>query len=257
MDGTTVNAPYETTGFDAPILADNADNGIDNQTGNGPVQNPETAGNVQSGIQQDVSTDVGQQPDTDKQAEHDPLARAENATREEATKALTDVGLDFGKFEREYLANGELSPESYAELEKAGVGKNYVDAYIRGNEAILQRFIDDIHGMAGGTEQYNAMTKWAETNLPKEEAQAYNEIMASGNQAMIRIAVSGLIARHNASEGAEPAIVKGGTPASGKSASGFASAAEMTAAMRDPRYGKDDAYTRDVERKTGNSNFFW
>jgi hypothetical protein len=38
--------------------------------------------------------------------------------------------------------------------------------------------------------------------------------------------------------------------------SGYASAEEMVAAMRDPRYGKDSAYTREVERKTAVSTFW-
>ena len=95
------------------------------------------------------------------------------------------------------------------------------------------------------------------TDLPKEEIDAYNSIMNSGNQPMIKIAVSGLISRYRDAEGVEPQIIKGKASSSSPAEGGsFASAEEMLKAMRDPRYGKDPVYTREVERKTGNSNFF-
>ena len=81
--------------------------------------------------------------------------------------------------------------------------------------------------------------------------------MNSGNKPLIKMAVSGLVSRYRASEGSEPELVKGRAPAANSGASaGFASKEEMVAAMRDPRYGKDSAYTRVVERKTGASTFF-
>jgi len=36
----------------------------------------------------------------------------------------------------------------------------------------------------------------------------------------------------------------------------FRSTAQVVAAMKDPRYGKDSAYTKDVEQKLGRSSVF-
>ena len=171
--------------------------------------------------------------------------------------ALKDNGLDFTKFEREYIANGDLSESSYKELEKAGITKKHVEAYLRGNEALMQQTITEITDMAGGMEGYRSVIQWAADNLPEEEITAYNEAMNSGNKPLIKMAVSGLVSRYRASEGSEPELVKGRAPAARSGAgAGFASKEEMIAAMSDPRYGKDSAYTRVVERKTGASTFF-
>ena len=247
----TVEAPYEVAGAEDPKATQAVE------------ENPGGAGSAASageGTPADLpkGTEAPADDSTKKpEGEEALIEQVSKASREEATETLKQTGLDFGSFEQEYLANGGLSEESYAALEKAGIGKNYVDAYIKGNEAILQRFIGEVNDMAGGPEQYKAVTSWAEGNLPKDEIDAFNSVMASGNQPMIKIAVSGLVSRYRDAEGVEPQIIKGkASSASTTEGGSFASAAEMTKAMRDPRYGKDPAYTRDVERKTGNSNFF-
>lgn len=246
-----VEAPYEVAGAEDPKAAQateesNGGSGVDAPAGEGTP--------AESQKETEAATDEGTKK---PEGEEELIEQVSKATREEAEETLKQNGLDFGKFEQEYLANGSLSEESYAALEKAGIGKNYVDAYIKGNEAILQRFIGEVNDMAGGAEQYKAMTTWAESNLPKEEIDAYNSIMNSGNQPMIKIAVSGLISRYRDAEGVEPQIIKGKASSSSPAEGGsFASAEEMLKAMRDPRYGKDPVYTREVERKTGNSNFF-
>ena len=247
----TVEAPYEVAGAEDPKAVQAAE---------------ETAGGAGSaspageGTPADPAKGTEAPADDNTKKPEDDAALIEQvskATREEATETLKQTGLDFGQFEQEYLANGGLSEESYAALEKAGIGKGYVDAYIKGNEAILQQFVGEVTGMAGGADQYTAMTAWAEKSLPKDEIEAFNSVMASGNQPMIKIAVSGLVSRYRDAEGMEPQIIKGkASSASSTEGGSFASAAEMTKAMRDPRYGKDPAYTREVERKTGNSNFF-
>lgn len=246
-----VEAPYEMAGAEDPKAAKNVEEsnsgaGTDSPAGEGTT--------TESQKEADAAADK----DTQKpEGEAELIEQVSKATREEAEETLKQNGLDFGKFEQEYLANGVLSEESYANLEKAGIGKNYVDAYIKGNEAILQRFIGEVNEMAGGAEQYKTMTAWAEGNLPKEEIDAYNSIMSSGSQPMIKIAVSGLVSRYRDAEGMEPQIIKGKASSSSQAEGGsFASADEMLKAMRDSRYGKDPVYTREVERKTGNSNFF-
>lgn len=247
----TVEAPYEVTGAEDPKAAQATE------------ENPGGAGSAApAGEGTPAEPQKGTEAPTDegtKKPEDDAglIEQVSNATREEATETLKQNGLDFGKFEQEYLASGALSEDSYAALEKAGISKNYVDAYIKGNEAILQQFVGEVTGMAGGADEYKAMTAWAERSLPKDEIAAYNSVMSSGNQPMIKIAVSGLVSRYRDAEGMEPQIIKGkASSASATEGGSFASAAEMTKAMSDPRYGKDPAYTRDVERKTGNSNFF-
>lgn len=244
---SSVEAPYDVAGPEAPAgtAADAAktDKELPAGAGDAPVAE---GGDAAAAKADDATAD-----------EQEVLERIAKAPKEDVAAALKDNGLDFTKFEREYIANGDLSESSYKELEKAGITKKHVEAYLRGNEALMQQTITEITDMAGGMEGYRSVIQWAADNLPEEEITAYNEAMNSGNKPLIKMAVSGLVSRYRASEGSEPELVKGRAPAANSGAgAGFASKEEMIAAMSDPRYGKDSAYTRVVERKTGASTFF-
>lgn len=251
---SSVEAPYDVAGAEAPAgtTADAAktDKKLPADVGDDPV--------AEGGDAAAAKTDGTPADDTDAPAdEQDVLNRIAKAPREDVAAALKDNGLDFTKFEREYLANGDLSEASYSELEKAGITKKHVEAYLRGNEALMQQTITEITDMAGGMDSYRSVIQWAADNLPEEDIVAYNEAMNSGNTPLIKMAVSGLVSRYRAAEGVEPELVRGRAPASrATSGGGFASKEEMIAAMKDARYGKDSAYTREVERKTGASTFF-
>lgn len=249
---SSVEAPYDVAGPEAPAgtAADAAktDKELPAGAGDAPV--------AEGGDAAAAKADDAPADGTDAPAdEQEVLERIAKAPKEDVAAALKDNGLDFTKFEREYIANGDLSESSYKELEKVGITKKHVEAYLRGNEALMQQTITEITDMAGGMEGYRSVIQWAADNLPEEEIAAYNEAMNSGNKPLIKMAVSGLVSRYRASEGSEPELVKGRAPAA-RSGAGFASKEEMIAAMSDPRYGKDNAYTREVERKTGASTFF-
>lgn len=250
---SSIDAPYEVAGPEDPKAGEGggkerADASVAaDAPAEGDVEAQETEG--KEGEEQQVKEGDNESPEV--------LERITKATKEEAAEALKENGLDFTKFEREYMASGDLSEESYKELEKAGITRKHVEAYLRGNEALMNQTVTDITSMAGGMESYQAMTEWAAKHMPKEDVDAYNEVMNSGNIPLIKMAVSGLVARYQASEGAEPTLLGGRAPAARSGGvAGYASKEEMVAAMRDPRYGKDSAYTREVERKTGASTFF-
>lgn len=228
-----MEAPYETTGPEVPETAKSE-----------PTPDPKAE----------------PQPEPKNEEKPAPLTEelAASADREKAEEAVRGAGLDFTALEREYAANGELSAESLASLEKAGISRPLVDAYIRGQEALLKETVSEMTALAGGEEGYKSMTAWAAENLPRAEIEAFNTAVSSGNRPLIRIAVAGLAARWKASEGDAPDHLVGGRAdaATGGSGGGFRSAEEMVSAMRDPRYGKDPAYTRDVERRTASATFF-
>lgn len=248
---SSVEAPYDVAGPEAPA-------GTAADAAKTDKELPAGAGDAPVAEGGDAAVAKADDAPADGTAdEQEVLERIAKAPKEDVAAALKDNGLDFTKFEREYIANGDLSESSYKELEKAGITKKHVEAYLRGNEALMQQTITEITDMAGGMEGYRSVIQWAADNLPEEEITAYNEAMNSGNKPLIKMAVSGLVSRYRASEGSEPELVKGRAPAARSGAgAGFASKEEMVAAMRDPRYGKDSAYTREVERKTGASTFF-
>lgn len=178
-------------------------------------------------------------------------------TREAADEVLSAKGLNVQDFENEYAANGCLSEESYAKLEKAGFKREMVDQYIRSSEIISENMVNTLMESVGGKERYLAMTTWAKDNLPPADVAGYNEVMYSGNTQLIRMAMQNLHYRYTEANGSKPAnMVTGRTSAAtGQVHDGFRSTAEMVAAMRDPRYSKDPAYTQDVERRVALSNF--
>lgn len=180
------------------------------------------------------------------------------ATRDDAEKELSGKGLDISVFEREFDATGGLSEESYAKLGQAGLGKAVVDSYIAGRTALLDSFISEVKGIAGGEDGYRAITEWADKGgLTDTEKDSYNRVMNAGDKELIKLAVSGLAAKYRESEGSAPELVTGKVAASRRAASDtFESTEQVVAAMKDPRYGKDPAYTRAVERKVARSRVF-
>lgn len=160
-------------------------------------------------------------------------------------------------YSEEFAANGTLSEESVKEIAALGIPESTVRAYIAGQEALAEGNLKSIMEVAGGEEQYKALTAWAQTNIPEEQVNAYNAIMENGDGSTIKMAVAGLRARYEQTNGsiAKPGrLLQGGTTT--ESGGTFRSVAEIVTAMSDPRYSKDPAYRADVERRIATSNAF-
>ncbi len=185
--------------------------------------------------------------------EEAPKVEGDNAL-EDARDVVAGSGLDFDALSTEFLSNGELSEESYTALEGKGFTRDLVDSFIDGQNAKAQLYRADILLAVGGEDTYNDMAVWAAGNLTEAELNAYNDQVDSGNLTAAKMAVAGLKARFVAANGAEPQLLNGET--GGDSAEVFRSTAELTAAMRDPRYKKDAAYRADVERRLSKSSLF-
>lgn len=157
----------------------------------------------------------------------------------------------------EFAKTGTLSEESLQEIVNLGIPEGTVRAYIAGQEALAENNLKGIMEVAGGQEQYNALVTWAQNNIPEEHVDAYNSIMENGDTATIKMAVAGLKARYeqsNGSMGKPGRLLQGGTTT--ESGGTFRSVAEIVSAMSDPRYSKDPAYRADVERRIATSNAF-
>ena len=155
-------------------------------------------------------------------------------------------------FAKEYEETGQLSPESIQKLTSMGIPENVVNNYLEGISAISEKQTQQIYSLVGGEEQYGGMMEWASENLDEAEIDSFNQIMESGTQGARQMAVKGLQARYVQINGQPAKLVQGDTI--GPSGGTFRSVAEVTSAMRDPRYAKDPAYRRDVENRLKNSN---
>ena len=175
-----------------------------------------------------------------------------NQTEQNPEQALSEKGLDLSTFTTEFNSKGELSAESYAKLAAAGFDKGIVDNYINGQKAMMAQYETSVTAEVGGAEKYAEITAWAKTNLTDAEINAYNNAVSSGDMAQAKLAVLGLSAKFSKANGSEPRLVQGRT----SSASGdvFESTAQLTEAMRDPRYAKDPAYRSKVQAKLARSN---
>ena len=175
---------------------------------------------------------------------------ADEANVENEPKGETPV---FDKFAEEFAAKGELSSDSYAELEQMGYTRDIVETYIAGMQASQTADVAAVMDVAGGTEGYQELTDWAKSNMDTAELQLYNSMVETGTD-NAKMAVEWLISKREAAEGVEPNLISGKAKAASKDE--FRSTAEVVAAMKDSRYGSDPAYTKDVEQKLARSNVF-
>jgi hypothetical protein len=161
--------------------------------------------------------------------------------------------VSFSKFADEYEAGGELSNDSFTELEGMGYPREMVETYIKGMQSGATADVAAVMDVAGGKEGYAELTDWAKQSLDTKELELYNNMVDGGTE-NAKMAVEWLASKREAAEGSEPSLLQGRASAASKDE--FRSTAQVVAAMKDPRYGKDSAYTKDVEEKLGRSSVF-
>jgi hypothetical protein len=169
------------------------------------------------------------------------------------TEAPKSEPPSFDKFSEEFASSGELGEESYAELETMGYPKEMVETYIKGMQSAQTADADAVMEVAGGKDGYQELTDWARDSLATNELELYNQMVGTSTE-NAKMAVEWLQSKREAVEGSEPSLLSGKPQAPSKDE--FRSTAEVVAAMKDPRYGKDTAYTQDVEDKLGRSSVF-
>lgn len=173
-------------------------------------------------------------------------------TNDDAKEVAENAGLDFDALQTEYSANGGLSDETFESISKSGIPRDVVESYIAGQEALASRIRTDMYSSVGGEENYGSMMSWASNNLSESEINSYNNVMGSADSNQIQLAVRGLHAQYQSDTGSNPTLLSGNTPAN--AGSRFESVAQITAAMRDPKYQTDPAYRKTVEDKLARSS---
>lgn len=162
------------------------------------------------------------------------------------------------RIQQEYQNEDSLSEESYRELAEAGYSKAFVDAYIRGQEALVNQYVDKVMDFVGGRERFQQVYGHMQTNNP-EGAEALIKAFESRDVATMKtiLNLAGQSRDKTFGKKAERSIAKRATPAKpvARKAEGFESQAEMIKAMSDPRYRTDSKYRREVEQKVIDSKF--
>jgi hypothetical protein len=159
--------------------------------------------------------------------------------------------------QKEYMETGGLKDASYKLLEDAGISKEYANTYIAGVKALGEQIGNQVKDSVGGSGDYQNMVEWAQANYSPEQIQAYDNAVNSGDVQLAMLTARGLQADYQNSSGYEGQTVSGDTSLRMSDSSDvFRSNAQVTAAMKDPRYEADIAYRQDVRDKLERSEVF-
>ena len=168
-------------------------------------------------------------------------------------------GIDFQDMNTRWQQSGELTPEDYGELEGAGFTRDMVDAYLSGvqfratqDSELAAKEVLTLKNEFGGEKAYSEMIEWAGSNLSEGEVTAFNNMIKTSDMDQLRIALSGLQSKYNATANREPNLIGGKATKGARDK--FESTAQVVAAMNDPLYETDPAFRKKVENKLARSN---
>ena len=182
-------------------------------------------------------------------------------------ESMTEKAVESGKMTQsdielmmtEYENNGTLSKATLDKLAEAGYPESFVRSYIQGQEALARDYTNQIYEYAGGRENFDRYTKHLgdtspatldalETAITNCDLKTIQGIMQLTREAM-------------ASKYGRPQqrTVTRTVQQAAHQPQGYQTREEMFVAMSDPRYGRDEGYTRHVENmvfKSTNLNLF-
>ncbi len=252
----------------AQALADNEGHGDPNRVREKYSSHTELA-TAYAGLERKPGKEDANHPEggdpvsTEEQPKADPgdVQQEKAAAMEKQAKdALKVGGLDITEFSDEYAEKGELSADSFKKLEDAGFPRAVVDQYIAGQQAlakagmvVAEQEIAKIQNSVGGKQSYSQLMNWASKNLPQNEIDGFEAVVATNDPSAIQMAVYGVKAKYDAAYGVDPQLVRG-KASSSEANDVYRSVEEVKAAMRDKRYSTDPAYRAEVAKKLSRSN---
>ncbi len=184
-----------------------------------------------------------------------PYSEQDLQALQESEQQEQQEGLIGGKFK-----SADDLLQAYQELEKKlGSRSGYETAEEQPEEEVVEEDQESeaavlsqeeeatIMESIGGAEAFSAVQEWARANLDQAELDAYNREVNSGDYYRARNALQSLQYAYQDNVGSEPDLIGG--KLSSNSGDVFRSTQEVMAAMSDPRYLQDTAYTQDVQDK--------
>ena len=196
------------------------------------------------------SSEERQQQEEQQRFQNEDVPAIQGTSPSQVHQILDERGLDFSAFQDEYNSTGTLSKEALDTLSAEGISEEVVSTWISGQEALRDQNIDTVFSSIGGEQNYNNMLEWANDNLQPWEVEAFNNQIESLD-ANTQLAVTGLYARYQNSEGIPPALLSG--EVGQDIAPRYESLAQLTSAMSDPKYASDPAYRAKVVQRLSNS----
>ncbi|WP_218190833.1 hypothetical protein [Pseudomonas sp. SID14000] len=184
----------------------------------------------------------------------DEYAEGFDTLRQQAIKnGLTEEAA--ANAEVEYERDGKLSDATYEALAKAGYSKSFVDSFIRGQEALADKYAAAIVSYAGGQDKFNAIVSHMRANSPESLA-ALEAAMERKDLVTVRSIINlGVQSRAKKLGKAPERNVMAKAPASPQGTQKapkvepFGSRKEMIDAMNSKEYRLDEAFRRQVEAR--------
>ena len=157
-------------------------------------------------------------------------------------------------------SNNKLTPETFDKIKKmdpVDVAKMAMQQRSQAQNTPQSREFTDkdvsqIHGLVGGSDNYNNMMSWAQQNVSEQEVNMYDAVMELGNPLAAYFAVQSLALKYQDQSGKDGQMITGKAPKSTSDV--FNSQAEMIKAMDDDRYNDDPAYREAVMEKLQRSD---
>ena len=187
----------------------------------------------------------------------EPVSEETDSKTEPKEEAPEDTEPNFLDQLWEEGTNNKLSKETFEKLSKMNPVDVAKMAMQQRSEAQQSRKFTDqdvqqIHGLVGGTNNYNNMMSWANQNIPEQEINMYDSVMDTGNPMAAYFAVQALALKYQDQAGRDGKMVTGKAPKSTSDV--FNSQQEMIKAMEDDRYADDPAYREAILQKLERSN---
>ena len=193
-----------------------------------------------------------QAPDEGQEAEPEAASDAAQETEDEVgfqsmMQEAAQAFLDKGEIPEDMLSKFDAmsSRDIINELMKMPQGQPEV-------ADLSDADVNTIQNTVGGKEAYDNIMQWASESMPQEATTAFDNLVNTGDGAMIQLAVLGLQQAYQQANGFEGNMYTGRSAR--EMADVFRSQAEVVQAMNDPRYDNDPAYRDDVFAKLGRSD---
>lgn len=159
----------------------------------------------------------------------------------------------------EYEKGDGFSESTYEALAKVGYSKTFVDSYVRGQDALAERFVNSIYSFAGGKKEFERTASFLGTHN-KDLAEAFNDAVTRTDVKAIKAIINTTKAQMTSMFGSKPArdVTLRAKPVVSSQKSvvePFASSADMVKAMSDPKYQRDPSYRAEVEKRVGASRW--
>lgn len=164
----------------------------------------------------------------------------------------------------EYMEDEQLSEKSLKILEEHGFTRKFVQNYIAGQQAIVERMARGLVDFVGGADNWETIMTHLQKNDP-DSLESLQVALDNNNIKMVKTVLTltqkelnqakqskyGKKAKRSVSKSAKPQI----QTQINTGPKGFSNSQEMVDAMKDKRYSTDPKFRAEVEQRVIRSNF--